>query len=286
MKSERKQVQESNLLADKIEALFVKIKKVLPTLLVVIGVSVVGLLAYGIYSSVQESYSAKAWTAYYFSDTETADLNAVSSDFANSTAGLWAKHTAGDAYMAKALEKVYIDRDLSDQYYKQALDEYKAVAEQTSDAYLKERALYGAAQASEGLGEREEAISYYRRVAVLSGLNPEFLAEVNKRVAWLDSKAGEQFYVWFKANRPAAPTLQNAAPTKLPLPSNPTIDLPPVPSLTKPAQDPSAVPEAEPGKPAAESTPAIPSGNESATPLTLPEATPPAADTKPSADPK
>ena len=74
MKSERKQTLESNLLADKIEQLAIKLKKALPALLAVTVVMVVGLLAYGFYTSVQEKESAKGWTALYFADTDMSDL--------------------------------------------------------------------------------------------------------------------------------------------------------------------------------------------------------------------
>jgi hypothetical protein len=221
MKSDRKQIQESNLLADKIEAQFIKLKKVLPAVLALIAVVVLAMLGYGIYSSMQEKEAAKGWTALYFADTDTSDLNAIASDFGGSSAGLWAKQTAGDAYMAKAMEKVYLDRDLADQYFKQALDEYKAVSEKSSDPFLKERSLYGVAQASEGTGDREQALAYYRKVALTPGTNSEFLAEVNKRANWLESKAGEEFYNWFKQNRPSAPMLQNFPPSMLPLPNSP-----------------------------------------------------------------
>ena len=123
--------------------------------------------------------------------------------------------------MARAMEKVYLDRDLADQYFKQALDEYKAVSEKSSDPFLKERSFYGVAQASEGMGDREQALTYYRKVALTPGTNSEFLAEVNKRATWLESKAGEEFYNWFKQNRPSAPMLQNFPPSMLPLPNSP-----------------------------------------------------------------
>lgn len=221
MKSDRKQIQESNLLADKIEAQFIKFKKILPAVLGAIAVALVAMLGYGIYTSIQEKNAAKGWTALYFADTETSDLNAIASDFDGTNAGLWAKQTAGDAYMAKAMEKVYLDRDLADQYFKQALDEYKEVSEKSSDPFLKERSLYGVAQASEGLGDREQALMYYRKVALTPGTNPEFLAEVNKRVTWLESKAGEDFYSWFKQNRPSAPMLQNFPSSNSALPNSP-----------------------------------------------------------------
>jgi tetratricopeptide (TPR) repeat protein len=226
MKSERKQIQESNLLADKIEAQIVKFKKIFPAVLALVVVVLVALLGYGIYTNIQDTESAKAWTALYFANTDTSDLNKISQDFGGSAAGLWAKQIAGDAYMAKALEKVYIDRSLSDQFYKQAIDEYKVVSEKTSDPFLKARSLYGLAQAAEGMGDREKASALYRKVSLIAAMGPEFVAEATKRANWLDSKAGEEFYTWFQQNRPTAPVLNDKPPTKFQIPGAPDFTLP------------------------------------------------------------
>jgi len=77
MKSERSQLQESDLLADKIEQKFAQIKPFLPALFGVIGVTVLGLLGYGIYSSQKEARAARAWSDFYFSDTSPQDLEAM-----------------------------------------------------------------------------------------------------------------------------------------------------------------------------------------------------------------
>lgn len=221
MKSERKQIQESNLLADKIEAQFVKVKKALPAILAVSAIVLVSLLGYGLYSSMQETAAAKGWTALYFSDTDPSELTSISSDFAGTSAGQWAKQKAGDAYMAKALERVYVDREVAEQYFKQAIDEYQAVTSTTSDVFLKERAWFGQAQAAEGLGDSEQAVSCYRKVTATPGLSPELLASVNQRINWIESKSGEAFFAWYKQRKSAVPALQQAEPVKLPLPGAP-----------------------------------------------------------------
>jgi tetratricopeptide (TPR) repeat protein len=221
MKSERKQIQESNLLADKIEAQFVKVKQHLPAIIaVVIGV-VLALLAYGIYGAIKQTKDAKAWTALYFADSESTELTSISNDFKGTSAAGWAQQMAGDSYMAKATERVYVDRDLADQFYKQALAEYKTVAESTSDSLLKERSLYGQAQAAEGLGDKDQAITCYRRVTAIQGLAPELLASLNQRINWLESKAGQQFYDWYTTNRKVGPALPSSSSVKLPLPAAP-----------------------------------------------------------------
>ena len=234
MKSERKQTLESNLLADKIEQLAIKLKKALPSLLAVTVVMVVGFLAYGFYTSVQEKESAKGWTALYFADTGMSDLTAISSDFSGSTAGLWAKQTAGDANMSRALEKVYIDRDLAEQFYKEATAEYGAVAEKSSDPFLSGRANFGLAQASEGLGELEKALSFYRKVIQNKAMGIDLIAESSKRIAWLESKAGEEFYAWYKTSRASSPVLNVNPPVDTILPGAPNMSFPTKPTGNAP----------------------------------------------------
>ncbi len=228
MKSERKQIQESNLLADKIEQQAIKLKKALPAIVAVTTVVVLGLLAYGFYTSVQEKESAKGWTALYFADTDQADLTAISSDFKGTAAGLWAKQTAGDANMARALEKVYLDRDLAEQFYKEAIAEYGVVAEKSTDPFLTGRANFGLAQASEGMGDHDKALSFYRKVIPNKAMGVELIAEATKRVAWLESKAGEEFYAWYKTSRASSPVLNVNPNTPSPLPNEPNIAFPPM----------------------------------------------------------
>ena len=263
MKSERKQIQESNLLADKIEAQFVKVKKALPAILAVSAIVLVSLLGYGLYASMQETAAAKAWTALYFSDTDPSELTSISSDFAGTSAGQWAKQKAGDAYMAKALERVYVDREVAEQYFKQAIDEYQAVTSTTSDVFLKERAWFGQAQAAEGLGDSEQAVSCYRKVTATPGLSPELLASVNQRINWIESKSGEAFFAWYKQRKSAVPALQQAEPVKLPLPGAPDFQfkdyLPsdkPVEPADSTAQPAVTEPAAAAAEPAAAATPA------------------------------
>lgn len=228
MKSERKQIQESNLLADKIEQHAIKLKKALPAIVAVTTVVVLGLLAYGFYTSVQEKESAKGWTALYFADTDTADLTAISSDFKGTAAGLWAKQTAGDANMSRALEKVYLDRDLAEQFYKEAIEQYGSVAEKSTDPFLIGRANFGLAQASEGMGDHDKALSYYRKVITNKAMGVELIAEATKRVAWLESKAGEEFYAWYKTSRSSSPVLDVNPTTPSPLPNEPNMSFPPM----------------------------------------------------------
>ncbi len=272
MKSERKQIQESNLLADKIEQQAVKLKKALPAIVAVTTVVVLGLLAYGFYTSIHETESAKGWTELYFADTDTAALTAISSDFKTTTAGLWAKQISGDANMSRALEKVYLDRDLAEQFYKEAIADYSAVADKSVDPFLTGRANFGLAQAHEGMGDHEKALSFYRKVITNKAMGLELISEATKRVAWLESKPGEEFFAWYKTSRASSPVLNVNPTTPSLLPNEPNFTFPPttpgtssgsvIPLVPESQPEPAIKAQQDPQKPA---EPAIPNP-ESSTP--------------------
>jgi len=271
MKSERQQIQESNLLADKIEAFLVKTRNSLPKIIAVVAVSLVALLVYGIYRSVQQSGSAKAWTAFYFSDSDATELESVADDFSKTSAGLWARQQAGDAHLAKALETVFTNRGVADQHYKNAIEDYKKVVDSADEGFLLARSYYGLAQAQEGLGERDEAISSYRKVGAQSNIDPEFKDEAAKRAFWLESKDGEAFFAWYNTNRASAPPIAPSDTSKPSLPGSPTIDF----SSANPVIPPSAPVQVSPP---ADETKATASNPSSTT-------TPPAEEKKPESTP-
>lgn len=244
MKSEHSQVQESDLLADKIEQKVAQLKPYLPALLGLIGLAVVGMLGYGVYSSQMETRAARAWTDFYFSDTQPQNLEAISKDFSDTSAGSWARLTAGDANMSKAMEKWNIDRNLSDQFFQQALDDYRVVAGTTAEPFAKSRALQGMAQALEGLGDRDEAIVEYKKITALSGVSADLLAEINSRIQWLESRGGEAFFGWYSQRR-VAPSLPAGDKPFPNLPSLPDIQFPPTGGL--PDVAPGAASGAAPG---------------------------------------
>jgi tetratricopeptide (TPR) repeat protein len=226
MKSERGQVQESNLLADKIEQKVLQLRPYLPALIGLILVGILGLIGYGVYSSQRESRAARAWTDFYFSDTQIQDLDAISKDYVDTSASLWARMTAGDRGMAQAMEKWNVDRSIADQRFQEASEDYRDVASRASDPFVKSRALYGWAQALEGLGKRSEAVETYRQITSLTGLPPEYLTEINNRIKWLEGKEGEAFYAWYNEQRTSAPAA-GITPSPTDLPGLPNISFPP-----------------------------------------------------------
>ena len=225
MKSERSQIQESDLLADKIEQRFTQIKPYLPALLGLIGAVVLGLLGYGVYTSQKEGRAARAWTDFYFSDTSPQDLEAIASDFSDTSAGTWAKLTAGDANMAKGLEKWNVERTVADQYFQQALDDYRGSSKMASEPFTRGRAMFGVAQALEALGERKEAVLEYKRL-ITEGVSEDIVAESKRRLTWLESRSAETFFAWYRERTDSAVAPKGAS--GLPnIPGLPDIAFPP-----------------------------------------------------------
>lgn len=258
MKSERGQVQETNFLADKIEQKLAQIRPYLPALAGLIVVGVIGLIGYGVYATQRETRAARAWTDFYFSDTAINNLEAISKDYEDTSASVWARMTAGDQSMAEAMRKWNVDRALADQKFQEAADDYREAASRSTDSFVKSRGLFGLAQALEGMGKRTEGIEAYRQISSLTGLPAEYLTEVNSRIKWLEGKDGEFFYVWYNEKRTDAPPPTNDG--SLPgLPSIPDISFPPLSPLPG-GTPPPVVP------PATGDTPAPPTGDPSAPP--------------------
>jgi hypothetical protein len=243
MKSERGQVQETNFLADKIEQKLAQIRPYLPALAGLIVVSIIGLIGYGVYATQRVTRAARAWTDFYFSDTAINNLEAISKDYEDTSASVWARMTAGDQSMAEAMRKWNLDRALADQKFQEAADDYREAVSRSTNSFVKSRALFGLAQALEGMGNRTEAIDAYRQISSLTGLPAEYLTEVDSRIKWLEGKDGEFFYVWYNEKRTDSPPPANDGSLPGGLPSIPDISFPPLsplPAGTTPPVDPPA----------------------------------------------
>ncbi|MCU0711559.1 MAG: hypothetical protein MUC43_05835, partial [Pirellula sp.] len=229
MKSERQQNQETDLIADKIEVFLLRVKQLLPQIASVVAVVVIGLLAWGVYYSMQSAKLSKAWTALYFSDTTPSDLESIAEDFNGTQAELWARQLAGDSHLAKGTETIFTNREVSNKHYENALAEYEAVSAKIEKGLLATRAVWGVAQAEEGLGKREEAAAAYKKLTRIENAEPALLAEATKRAEWLESSDGEVFFKWFNENKPSGVALPPAFPDQKPaVPGAATFGFPPV----------------------------------------------------------
>lgn len=225
MKSERQQNQETDLIADKIEVFLLKVKQLLPQIVSVLAVLVIGLLAWGLYYSMQNAKLSRAWTALYFSDTTPSDLESIAEDFNGTQAELWARQLAGDSHLAKGAESIFTNREISNKHYENAIAEYEKIVSKVDSGLLATRATWGLAQAEEGLGKREQAATAYKKIARIENAESTLVAEASKRAEWLESADGEAFFKWFNENKPAGVALPPAFPDQKPaIPGAATFD--------------------------------------------------------------
>jgi len=205
MKSELRTELKSNLLADRLEEVVLAIKPHLK----LIGFSVAALavagIIYGLVRSRNENASANAWSDLYFAANRSEKLDEVSQDFPTTSAGLWAKQKSADGLMLRALEQVYVDRDLADKLLVEAIDAYRSVLAKAQEPMLVCRATYGLAQALDSHGNATEAGREFKKILTLSGAHTDMIADSQRRLQFIESDEGRTFYEWFKNNRPTAP---------------------------------------------------------------------------------
>ncbi len=235
MKSELRTELKSNLLADRLEEVVLAVKPHLK----LIGFSLAALAAagviYGLMYSRNEKAAANAWADLYFAANRHEKLDDVSQDYPTTSAGLWAKQKSADALMARALEQVYVDRDLADKLLVEANGAYQAVLAKAKEPMLVCRATYGLAQVFDSQGNAAEAAREFKKVLTLSGAHSDIIADSQRRLQFIESDEGRHFYEWFKNNRPTAPKPVDIPKDLGNLPNQPDIQFgassdPPAPS--------------------------------------------------------
>lgn len=205
MSSERRQDLQSNLLADRLEESILSIKPYLKWILAAIAALIIGSIVYGVWQSMSEKRQAEAWSELYFSSGRPDKLPTVYEDFPQTPAGLWARQTEADSLMARGLEAVYLDRDLSDELFSQAEEGYRAVLKKAQEPMLISRATLGLAQALDSEGKADEAVKEYKKLVSMKAIHRELAEDVERRVAFIQSSEGKEFFEWYATNRPTAP---------------------------------------------------------------------------------
>jgi hypothetical protein len=253
MKSELRTELKSNLLADRLEEIVLAIKPHLK--LIGFGIAAIGVasVVYGLMHTRNEKASANAWSDFYFAANREDKLDEVSLDFPTKSAGLWAKQKSADALMSKALEQVYVDRDLADKLLSETVDAYRSVLAKAQEPMLVCRATYGLAQALDSQGNAAEASKEFKKVLSLPGAHSDMIADAQRRIQFIESDEGRNFYEWFKTNRPTAPKPVDIPKDLGKLPSDPDLQFN-TPAVAPPVTSNTTVTPAE--STPAESTPA------------------------------
>lgn len=197
MKSDRRHELEKNALADSLGGGIQAVQPMLPLILGGIAVLVVGSLGYAMYSSSKKAKAASAWTNYYFNlASEDPDkFVAVADDFPGSTAAGWARQTAGAAYLSQGIQSLYRNRAEGEKLLNQAIEAFED-ASQATEPELRNKALFCLAQANEALGQLGKAAEGYEAVSKSTEF-PALAVDAGKRLDYIQSDAGKNFYAWF-----------------------------------------------------------------------------------------
>ena len=189
---------EKNELADKLEAGISAVQPALPVILGAIALLVVGSIGYGLYATSSNSKEAAAWTEYYFnlSGSDADTFLEVADGFPSSSMAGWARLSAGDNYLHKGVEAMYMNRSEGIDMLQSAISTYEESLDAAGSEELRAKALLGLGQAHESLGELDKANEYYQQY-VTSPAPPQMIAAVNERLTFLTSASGKDFYDWF-----------------------------------------------------------------------------------------
>jgi hypothetical protein len=226
--SDRIRELEANELARRATSALERTRPALGWLGIGLGALAVVVLGWGWWSTQVQKKSAQAWSDFYFASGDPDQLIAVYEDHPDSIAAHWARQTEADSQVARGMDSVYVDREQADTLFRRARSNYSSILEKSNDPMLRARATLGMAQAFEGSGEIDKAIAEYKNVLAMTQVPAAMMAEVQRRMDWLQSPGSKDFYAWYRDFRPAP-----AAPVNVPgdlksLPGLPDFQLPPL----------------------------------------------------------
>ena len=188
-------------------------------------VLLIGYLIFQLMAASEQYHRAKGWEDYLVA-TSPEDYQQIIEKYKGLRVELWAMLDLADTYYSDALGSLAYDREQAETRLKQALELYRQVASQAdrfSDIahLLKPRALLGAAQCHESLGQRDEALKLYEQVAK-QYRDSWAGARAEAKLKELGSSGAAEFYAELRKLKVAAPSL----------PTSPGSLLPPAPSTS------------------------------------------------------
>ena len=213
MKTTRRHELETNALADRLGGVMLWIEENYKTILgalVAIGV-IVGV--YVMLSRSSAAKSEKSWDSYYTAmSTQNADaMRDVAENFADTTAGQWARLWLGDQLLQNGIDQLFQDRAQANDELKKAITEYETVLKERTDPLLAQRADLGLARAYESLDKLDDARKIYRELADESKWpDAAFAKEAQARLNDLERPKIKEFYDWFAAQDPK-PSLEGSS---------------------------------------------------------------------------
>ena len=207
MKTERRHELQNNELAENLSQVIEQVKPY--TKAIVGGAILLGALLFAmIYvSKSRDKAQAAGWGSFLsaLDSQDVAQMKGVADRFPRTEAGSWALQAAAQTNLIEGTQKLYADRSAAKQMLQDASDEFERVAQAAKDPLLRQRALFGLAQALEGQNELTKATERYDEIAKLWPDDP-IAGAAAQRSELLKRPATREFYDWFFAQQPAPAT--------------------------------------------------------------------------------
>ncbi len=187
----------------------------------VLGVLALAYLIFQLMAATERHRLAKSWEEYLVA-TGPEDYEKIINEYKGYRVELWAMLDLADTYYSEALGSFTYRRDEALTRIKQALELYQRAAREAERfpdiaQQVKSRALLGAAQCHESLGQRDKALELYRRLA--EEFPNTWVAErAQQKIDQLSSPGAADFYAQLNKLQLAAPKADSSESLLPPVP--------------------------------------------------------------------
>ena len=213
MNSERRHELQQNDLAIYLDKINRSIEPYSKWIALVVGVAIVGGIAYGFYRSEQKAHRSES-TLQLIQAAGTQDAEVfltVSDKYPNTAAGDWARLYQGQSYLSQGIQSLFNDRENAEELLSDAQQALRAAISGNKDKLLRSRGQFGIARAAEALGEIDQAIEEYKKVIEIN--ESEAMNEkAQERIDALSDPTTKAFVSWF-ADQDFSPRDPSPPPT-------------------------------------------------------------------------
>ncbi len=174
-----------------------------------LAVLALAYLIFQVMAASERHRLAKSWEEYLVA-TSPEDYEKIIQEYKGYRVELWALLDLADAYYSEALGSLAYEREQALTRMKQALELYQRAAAE-ADRYpdiarqVKSRALLGAAQCQETLGQRDKALELYKQL--VEEFPKTWVAQrAQEKIEQLSSPGAAEFYRQLSQLQVAAPS--------------------------------------------------------------------------------
>lgn len=212
---------EKNLIAEKLAKVNTAIEPYSKIIVAAVAVIVVGAIAIGLMRMNESAKRSDATLQMLMNDPEVADK------FPGTAAASWSMLKQGNDFLSQGVQSLYTDREEATTLLDNAKTQFKNAIKSSDNEILNSRGQLGLAMIAESLGEIDDAIKHYEKVASLAE-SEEMVANVEQRIATLKQPETKQFLAWFAEQdfSPADPSLPPTLPGESTLDDLPPLTLP------------------------------------------------------------